>query len=84
MRDPTTQGAIVSRTLPANAASVAKNEARKEVRRRDDALREHVGTNPTIEAVIEVFPEFFPTSQMNERQVRQYATSVVAGRPHFI
>lgn len=70
--------------LPANAASVAANEARKEVRRRDTALREHVGKNPTVEAVIEAFSSFFPSSHMNERQIRQYARSVVAGRPHFV
>ena len=72
------------KTLPANAASVAKNEARKEVRRRDAALRAHVGENPTAEAVIDAFAEFFPGSHLNERQVRQYAASVVAGRPHFV
>jgi len=69
---------------PSNAASVALNAAKLEVRRRDKALREHVGSNPTEQQVIDAFPEFFPTSHMNERQIRQYARSVVAGRPHFV
>lgn len=70
--------------LPSNAASVAANEARKEVRRRDAALREHVGAEPTEQAVIEAFDLFFPASHMNARQIRQYARSVIAGRPHFV
>lgn len=69
--------------LPLNAASVAANEARKEVRKRDAALREHVGSKPLEQDVVEAFATFFPGSHMNERQIRQYARSVVAGRPHF-
>ena len=72
------------KTRPANAATVLTLEAKKEVRRRDAALREHVGANPTEEAVVEAFAEFFSASHMNERQVRQYARSVIAGRPHFV
>lgn len=72
------------KNLPANAASVARNEALKEVKRRDAALRDHVGESPAAQDVIDAFPDFFPGSHMSERQVRQYAASVVAGRPHFI
>lgn len=69
---------------PLNAASVAMTEARKAVRIRDIALREHVGDTPDEQAVVEAFATFFPGSHMNERQIRQYARSVVAGRPHFV
>ena len=72
------------KNLPSNAASVAAVEARKEVRRRDAALREHVGPKPTAEEVIAAFPNYFPGSHLNERQIGQYARSVVAGRPHFV
>lgn len=69
---------------PSNAAAVLTVEAKKEVRRRDAALREHVGPNPTEQAVIDAFAQFFPATHMNERQIRQYARSVIAGRPHFV
>lgn len=72
------------KNLPSNAASVAANEARKEVRRRDDALREYVGTAPVEQDVIDAFPEFFPGSHMTERDIRRYAKSVIARRPHFV
>lgn len=72
------------KNLPSNAASVARTEALKEVKRRDASLREHVGTTPTIEDVIAAFPSFFPGSHMNERDILRYAKSVVGKRPHFI
>ena len=72
------------KNLPSNAATVARTEALKEVKRRDVALRAHVGENPTTQAVIDAFPDFFPGSHMTERQVRQYAASVAARRPHFV
>ena len=72
------------KNLPSNAASVARAEALKEVKRRDAALREHVGAEPTVEAVIAAFPTFFPGSYMTERDVLRYAKSVVGKRPHFI
>jgi len=74
----------VSKQRPLNAAPVARAAALAEVRRRDTALRECVGAHPTEQDVIDVFGEFFPGSHMNDRQVRQYARSVVAGRPHFV
>lgn len=74
----------MAKNRPSNAASVIATEARKEIRRRDIALREHVGANPTEQDVITAFAQFFPTSHMNDRQVRQYARSVIAGRPHFV
>lgn len=69
---------------PTNASAVATAAARAEVKRRDALLRAQVGENPTEEDVITAFAEFFPTSHMNDRQVRQYARSVIAGRPHFV
>lgn len=74
----------MARRPPSNTASVAANEARKEVARRDTALRARVGESPSEQDVIDVFPTFFPGSHMNERDIRRYARSVVAGRPHFI
>lgn len=72
------------RSLPSNATSVARAEALKEVKRRDAALREHLGAEPTIEGVIAVFPTFFPSSHMTGRDILRYAKSVVGKRPHFI
>ena len=69
---------------PANAATVALNAAKAEVRRRDRALRESLSANPTEQDVIAAFATFFPDSHMNDRQIGQYARSVVAGRPHFV
>lgn len=72
------------KTRAANAASVLTVEARKEVRRRDAALREEMGENPAEDAVVAAFARYFPASHMNDRQIRQYARSVAAGRPHFV
>jgi hypothetical protein len=63
---------------------VLRAAAVKAVREVDTALRAHVGPNPTEESVIAAFPSFFPATHMNDRQIRQYARSVVAGRPHFV
>ena len=72
------------KTYPAaNTASVLNQAARQEVRRLDAALRTEVGENPTEEQVLEAIARFFPATHMNDRQKRQYARSVIAGRPHF-
>ncbi len=75
---------MARRSPSSNTNTVLAAEARKEVRRRDIALREHVGPNPTELAVVEAFPQFFPDSHLTPKQVRGYARSVVAGRPHFV
>ncbi|SDH48200.1 hypothetical protein [Microbacterium sp. 77mftsu3.1] len=76
----------MSKRRPAalNQANVLNREASKAAKLIDAQLREKVGPNPTEEDVLAVFPEFFPGSHANERQIRQYARSVIAGRPHFV
>lgn len=74
----------MARTAASNTNAVLANEARKEVRRRDAALREHVGANPSEADVLAAFTEFFPASHMTDKQIRGYARSVIAGRPHFV
>lgn len=54
------------------------------VKAQDKALREHVGKNPTPEAVREAFAQFFPGSTLPERNLQQYVSAVVAGRIYFV
>lgn len=67
-----------------NSATVLNAAARQEVRRLDAALRADVGPAPTEEQVLDAISRFFPRTHMNDRQKRQYARSVIAGRPHLV